>query len=152
MIDAGLRVTSAATRGPGTAVPPPESKPASANAPRDPATGACFRLDPPGRVGRILDWSRTDSAAGPAECRREFAALKSKFIREISHRFRNPLGVLSASAELLGSYGDQLGEDQKGELLAQARNAVEDLTRMLDELLELDRNLPARQDSGGPWG
>ena len=92
-------------------------------------------------------WWREEAWWALAQRRKEFAELKSRFIREISHRFRNPLNVLSNSMELLGTRPGRLDDAQRAELLAGARGAVERLAVMLDELLQMDRDLAVEEAS-----
>jgi PAS domain S-box-containing protein len=65
----------------------------------------------------------------------ELSELKSRFVAMASHEFRTPLTAILSSVELLERYGDRLTPDNKTELIGMIKNAIKNMTQMLEEVL-----------------
>lgn len=70
---------------------------------------------------------------------REFNQLKSQLTQIIHHEFRNPLGVISASAQLLERYNSQLSACKRQDCFQRIYSNIESLTEMLEEIFWVDR-------------
>lgn len=70
---------------------------------------------------------------------KELNQLKSRFVSMTSHEFRTPLAGILSSAELIRHYGDRLPPEELAELFGQVEDAVERMTRMLDNILLIGR-------------
>ncbi len=75
---------------------------------------------------------------------KELNQLKSNFITMTSHEFRTPLSTILGCAELLEYYGEQWTNQKKQKYLTRIYTTVQNLTKMLDELL-----LIGKSESGG---
>ncbi|MFB2918388.1 sensor histidine kinase [Aerosakkonema funiforme] len=73
------------------------------------------------------------------EKERELNQLKSSFISMVSHEFRNPMTAIRTAAQILQSYGDRLTEEQKIKYFDQIKNAVNNTTQLLEEVLLLGK-------------
>lgn len=70
---------------------------------------------------------------------RELGELKSRFVSMVSHEFRNPLGVILSSAEILDHYLDRLPPERRHEQLADIQAAAHRMSRIMEEVLLLSR-------------
>jgi PAS domain S-box-containing protein len=70
----------------------------------------------------------------------ELLKLKSRFVSMVSHEYRTPLGVIQSAAEILDTYFDRLGPDRRRAHLADIRDAASTMTRLMDEVLFLERS------------
>ena len=68
---------------------------------------------------------------------REINQLKSRFVSTVSHEFRNPLNSISGMAQILQTYGDNLAEAKKTEILNQLQRNVTKMNALLDDVLTL---------------
>lgn len=66
---------------------------------------------------------------------KELGELKSRFVSMTSHEFRTPLATILSSAELLEHYAERLPAQERSELLAAIKHAVQRMKRMLDDVL-----------------
>ncbi|MBE9016408.1 hybrid sensor histidine kinase/response regulator [Chroococcidiopsis sp. CCALA 051] len=73
------------------------------------------------------------------EKERELNELKSRFVSMVSHEFRNPLNLISGTAQLLVRSNNKLSEPKKQELLQRQQAAVNRLIELLDDVLTLGR-------------
>lgn len=73
------------------------------------------------------------------EKERELNELKSRFVSMVSHEFRNPLNLISGTAQLLELGSNRLPPQREQELLQRQKAAVNRLLEMLDDLLMLGR-------------
>ncbi|MEM9540020.1 MAG: ATP-binding protein [Cyanobacteria bacterium P01_E01_bin.42] len=73
------------------------------------------------------------------EREKELNELKTRFITTVSHEFRTPLSLISASTGILQDYGDRLAEEKKGKHLHRIQNAVVQMTELMEDILTVDR-------------
>jgi len=73
------------------------------------------------------------------EKERELNELKSRFVSMVSHEFRNPLNLISGTAQLLARSDDKLSAQKKQELLQRQKAAVNRLIELLDDVLAIGR-------------
>jgi len=69
------------------------------------------------------------------ERERELGNLKSNFISMVSHEYRNPLGIILSSTELLKRYHDRLSATERQEPLTDIETATRRMSAMIDNLL-----------------
>jgi len=69
------------------------------------------------------------------ERERELGQLKSSFISMVSHEYRNPLGVILSSTELLKRYHERLTPVERMESLIDIEAATRRMASMIDNLL-----------------
>jgi signal transduction histidine kinase len=91
----------------------------------------------------IEDFARTEELAGQRErelrIEREVGRLKSSFVSMVSHEFRTPLGVITASAGNLQRYFSRLSEERRGQLLADIMNSSSRMRDLIEEVLLLGK-------------
>ncbi|MEC4986182.1 MAG: PAS domain S-box protein [Oscillatoria sp. PMC 1068.18] len=71
---------------------------------------------------------------------KELSELKSKVISITSHEFRTPLTTILSSTELLENYRQQWNEAKKLKHIQRIKMMVNQMTRVLDDLLLLGKN------------
>lgn len=69
------------------------------------------------------------------ERERELNQLKSNFISMVSHEYRNPLGIILTSTELLKRHHDQLTPEERTESILDIEIATKRMAAMIDNLL-----------------
>jgi signal transduction histidine kinase len=69
---------------------------------------------------------------------KELSALKTHFVSLISHEFRNPLSSILFSLDLLQYPPQKLPSDKQQACLNRARNAVENMMQLLEDVLGLN--------------
>ncbi len=74
------------------------------------------------------------------EKERELGEFKDQFIAAVSHEFRTPLTMIFSAAEMLERYSGRYTPEERLEYLARIKGQVDNLTIMVDDLLELNRN------------
>lgn len=74
----------------------------------------------------------------------ELLRLKSRFVSMVSHEYRTPLGVIQSAAEILETYFDRLGPERRRAHLGDIRDAASTMTRLMDEVLFLERSASGR--------
>jgi signal transduction histidine kinase len=97
-----------------------------------------------GRHRRLIeDFARTEELAGQRErelrIEREVGRLKSSFVSMVSHEFRTPLGVITASAGNLQRYLPRLPEEQRARLLDDIMNSSSRMRDLIEEVLLLGK-------------
>jgi signal transduction histidine kinase len=70
---------------------------------------------------------------------REVSRLKSTFVSMVSHEFRTPLGVITASAGNLQRYMSRLTETQRAQLFTDIANSSRRMTDLIEEVLLLGK-------------
>lgn len=69
----------------------------------------------------------------------ELNALKSRFIAIASHDLRNPLSIISMSADLLENFSAEFSEEQRHQRFELIHNAIGKITDLLDDVLVISR-------------
>lgn len=64
--------------------------------------------------------------------------LKSRWISLVSHKFRNPLTTIVASADLLEECSEQLTEEKKHDLYRRIQSASQRMNKLLDDFILTD--------------
>lgn len=70
---------------------------------------------------------------------KELNKLKSRFVSTVSHEFRNPLNSISGMTQILQTYGDNLPQEKKAEVLSQLKRNTTKMTELLDDILIISR-------------
>jgi PAS domain S-box-containing protein len=104
-------------------------------------------LDDQGKVtGLVIDFRDiTNLKQAEIEIRnallkeKELNESKSQFICTTSHEFRTPLATILSSADLLEQYGHRWIEPKKLEHLHRIQNATEHMTKLLDDVLLVNK-------------
>jgi len=91
----------------------------------------------------IEDFARTEALAGQRQrelqVERDVGQLKSSFVSMVSHEFRTPLGVITASAGNLQRYFSRLSEPQRAQLLRDITNSSTRMKDLIEEVLLLGK-------------
>jgi PAS domain S-box-containing protein len=77
---------------------------------------------------------------------KELSALKSNFVSMVSHEFRTPLGIIMSSAEILDSYLEKLGREERTSHLDSIRKNSRRMADLMEEVLVLSRFDAGRMD------
>lgn len=106
------------------------------------ATWGCLLMLTAILVDRMKSVLREEMERGRALDRKvaelkELEAVKDRFIRSVTHDLKAPLNAIQAYAQLLQT-GPGLGESQRRQLGIVCRSS-EDLTRFIDEVLDLSK-------------
>ncbi|MBD0328670.1 MAG: PAS domain S-box protein [Thermoleophilia bacterium] len=86
------------------------------------------------REGRIVISAIRDVTAW-----KEADQLKDEFLSIVSHELRTPLTTISGFAQTLVAQADLLPDDMKRELLGQVIESSDEMTEMIDQLLDFSR-------------
>ncbi|WP_009631722.1 PAS domain-containing sensor histidine kinase [Synechocystis sp. PCC 7509] len=70
---------------------------------------------------------------------KQVSELKERFVSMLCHQFRTPLNIVSFSADLLKRHISQWSEDKKLPYLAHIQVAVEQLDRLLEEIMTFSK-------------
>jgi len=73
------------------------------------------------------------------EKEKELGQLKSRFVSMASHEFRTPLSAVQLSASLIDKYAEPLHSPQIGKHVNKIKNAVGNLTTILNDFLSLEK-------------
>jgi signal transduction histidine kinase len=91
----------------------------------------------------IEGFAHTEALAGQRErelqVEREVGQLKSSFVSLVSHEFRTPLGVITASAGNLQRYFSRLSDDDRRNLLGDIINSSSRMRDLIEEVLLLGK-------------
>ena len=91
----------------------------------------------------IEDFAQTEALADQhkreLQIERDVGQLKSSFVSLVSHEFRTPLGVITASAENLKRYFVRLSEEQREQLLGDITNSSSRMRDLIEEVLLLGK-------------
>jgi signal transduction histidine kinase len=91
----------------------------------------------------IEDFARTEALAGQRErelqVERAVSRIKSSFVSMVSHEFRTPLGVITASAGSLQRYFSRLSDEQRRQLLTDITNSSSRMMDLIEEVLLLGK-------------
>jgi len=80
-----------------------------------------------------------DSIERSLKKEKELVEMKSLFVSTTSHEFRTPLAGILSSIEILESYGDKWAQVKKTRHYSKIKNSVSHMTKMLDDVLFLNR-------------
>ena len=69
----------------------------------------------------------------------ELGEMKSRFVSMASHEFRTPLGGILSSISLIARYNEPEQEEKRHKHVKRIKNAVRDLTSILNDFLSLDK-------------
>jgi len=72
--------------------------------------------------------------------------LKSRFVSMVSHEFRNPLNVISVSAQILERSSDKWSAEKQHEFFQRIQTASRKMTRMLDDVLLIGKAAVGKQN------
>lgn len=67
----------------------------------------------------------------------ELHALKTRFVSMVSHEFRNPLGAIQLSVDMLDRYLDRMDATNRQNRFNIMRNEIARMTRLIDDVLTL---------------
>ncbi|BAZ37799.1 response regulator receiver sensor signal transduction histidine kinase [Calothrix sp. NIES-4101] len=70
----------------------------------------------------------------------ELNELKSSFVAMVSHEFRTPMSTIVTSLDLLRYHEENITEDKKIQYFQRIDKAINQMLKMLDEILFLSRN------------
>src|SRR5262249_11340239 len=91
----------------------------------------------------IEDFARTEALVGQRErelhIEREVGRLKSSFVSMVSHEFRTPLGVITASAGNLQRYFSRLSDEQRAQLLGDIMGSSSRMRDLIEGVLLLGK-------------
>jgi two-component system sensor kinase FixL len=73
------------------------------------------------------------------EKEKELGQLKSRFVSMASHEFRTPLSAVQLSASLIDKYAQPLKSENISKHVARIKNAVGNLTTILNDFLSLEK-------------
>lgn len=77
---------------------------------------------------------------------KELSELRSRFISMASHEFKTPLTSINTSVELLEKYDKSLTEDKKINSLQRIKKNVTQMTRLLNDVLEIGKSESGKLD------
>ena len=69
----------------------------------------------------------------------ELNKLKSRLLTIVSHELRTPLAVIQLADDVLTTYENRLTEEEKEEQIDRRKSGIRQMTRILDDLLNLGR-------------
>ena len=70
---------------------------------------------------------------------KELSELKSLFVANASHEFRNPLATIRSSAELLERYSREAMDEKKSKHFQRIRAGIEQMLQLLEDLLTVGK-------------
>lgn len=93
----------------------------------------------------ITDYKQAEEELNQALAQaKQLDELRARFLAMVCHQFRNPLNVVSFSNNLLKRYIDAQTEETIQPLLEQVQLSIEQLNRMLDDMLFLAKTEAAK--------
>jgi signal transduction histidine kinase len=91
----------------------------------------------------IEDFANSEALAGQRErelqVERDAGKLKSSFVSMVSHEFRTPLGVITASTGNLQRYFSRLSEAERAQLLGDITSSTSRMKDLIEEVLLLGK-------------
>jgi len=87
----------------------------------------------------ITERKRAEETRHNLERERELSEARFNFVSMMSHEFRNPLGTIITSGELLKNYGHKTTPQQKERCLDRIEDAAQEMMQLLDDILNLSR-------------
>ncbi len=107
------------------------------------------------QAGTVLAQRELAEAAAAAKPLAEADRLRTALLAAVSHDLRSPLASATAAVDSLSNTDIDWGEEERDELLATARESLERLSRLVENLLDMSRlqagalsvlNAPTRLD------
>jgi two-component system sensor histidine kinase KdpD len=111
------------------------------------------------QVATVLEHHELAQAAAAAKPLAEADKLRTALLAAVSHDLRSPLSSATAAVDSLSNTDITWADDEREELLATARESLQRLTRLVENLLDLSRlqagalsvlNAPTRLDEVVP--
>lgn len=87
----------------------------------------------------ITERKRAEEIRHNLERERELSEARFNFVSMMSHEFRNPLGTIITSGELLKNYSHKTTPEQKERCLTRIEDAAQEMMQLLDDILNLSR-------------
>lgn len=87
----------------------------------------------------ITERKRAEETRHNLERERELSEARFNFVSMMSHEFRNPLGTILASGELLKNYSHKTTAEQKERCLDRIEDAAQEMLQLLNDILNLSR-------------
>ena len=87
----------------------------------------------------ITERKRAEETRHNLERERELSEARFNFVSMMSHEFRNPLGTIITSSELLKNYSHKTTPAQKERCLDRIENAAQEMMQLLNDILNLSR-------------
>lgn len=87
----------------------------------------------------ITERKRAEEIRHNLERERELSEARFNFVSMMSHEFRNPLGTIIASSELLKNYSHKTTPEQKERCLTRIEDAAQEMMQLLNDILNLSR-------------
>jgi PAS domain S-box-containing protein len=87
----------------------------------------------------ITERKRAEETRRGLERERELSEARFNFVSMMSHEFRNPLGTIITSGELLKNYSHKTTPEQKERCLDRIEAAAQEMMQLLDDILNLSR-------------
>ena len=91
------------------------------------------------QAGIALEQQRLVAAAEAVKPLEEADRMRTALLAAVSHDLRSPLASATAAIDSLGNDGVPWTAEQRDELLATARESLERLTRLVENLLDMSR-------------
>jgi PAS domain S-box-containing protein len=87
----------------------------------------------------ITERKRAEETRHNLERERELSEARFNFVSMMSHEFRNPLGTIITSSELLKNYSHKTTSQQKERCLTRIEDAAQEMMQLLNDILNLSR-------------
>ncbi|MBD1933431.1 MULTISPECIES: hybrid sensor histidine kinase/response regulator [Cyanophyceae] len=87
----------------------------------------------------ITERQQAEEICRELEKQKELNESKFNFVSIMSHEFRNPLNIITISAELLENYSDVASKEQKYLYFQRIRAAARNMTQLLDDILTISK-------------
>ena len=91
------------------------------------------------QTGLVLEYRRLRERETRAALLERADATSTALLRAVSHDLRTPLATMRAAVDGLASRGTDLDEEDRSELVGAATESVDQLERLIDNLLDLSR-------------
>jgi PAS domain S-box-containing protein len=82
---------------------------------------------------------RTAELAVSLEKQKALGEIRARFVMTVSHEFRTPLSGIALAVGILKKFNDQFEKVERDEQLDNIREAVENLTKLLDEVMFISK-------------
>jgi two-component system sensor histidine kinase KdpD len=91
------------------------------------------------QAASALEQRRLTEAADAAKPLAEADRMRTALLAAVSHDLRSPLASVTASVDSLSNHNIEWTEEQRDQLLQTAQESLQQLTRLVDNLLEMSR-------------